>query len=168
MRIAALLACAALALLPPTAAATAQEAGRIRDAREQAPAALIGLWKVDLAASTYSGAKPKAAIRSIAYSEDGKLLVSFATHAASGAVSFGHWAAQVDGTPAIEYHSSAGAIAYNVVSLKKVDERTLHLLVTRHGRVDLEAVYQLSPDGRTLTYSYGDNRLVYRPWNLVD
>jgi len=165
-----LLAGAALATLWP-AVATAQTPAQttsIRDAREQAPAALIGYWKADLAASTYAGGKPRAATRSFAYTEGGRILVSFATLNASGAFSFGHWAAQVDGTPAVEYHSAAGSIAYNEVSLRKVDDRTLNLTVTRHGKVDLEAVYQLSADGRTLTYSYGDNVIVYRPWNLAD
>ncbi len=161
-----LLAGAALATLWP-AVATAQTAN-LRDAREQAPAALIGYWKVDLDASTYAGNKPRAATRSFAYTEGGKILVSFATLNASGGFSFGHWAAQVDGTPAVEYHSSAGAIAYNEVSLKKVDDHTLNLTVTRHGKVDLEAVYKLSADGQTLTYSYGGNVLVYRPWTLAD
>ena len=167
MRISAMLAGATLIALLPVAT-TAQDGNRLRDAREQAPAALIGHWKADLAASTYTGNKPQAATRSFAYTEGGRVLVSFATLTASGALTSGHWAAQVDGTPAIEYHSSAGAIAYNVVSFRKLDERTLSLTVTRHGKLDLEARYQLAADGRTLTYSYDGNSIVYRPWNLVD
>src|SRR3546814_2194394 len=74
--------------------------------------ALPILWKADIQASTYKGTKPQAAWRSFAYTEGGKVLVSFATRSASGAITSGHWAAQVDGTPGIEYHSSAGAIPY--------------------------------------------------------
>jgi hypothetical protein len=165
-RIKTLLAGAALALSLPVTAASA--AGELRDAREQAPAGMIGMWKVDLAASTYAGTKPQAAVRTIAYTEDGKILVSFATLNAAGNLSSGHWAVQVDGTPGIEYHSSAGGLAYNVINVKKVDDSTLHLAVTRHGKLDMEATYKISADGKVLTYSYGKNVLVYRPWNLVN
>lgn len=140
----------------------------LTDAREQAPAALIGAWKADLAASKYPGAKPQAALRTFAYTEDGKILVNFVTVNAQGQVSSGHWAAQVDGTPAIEYHSSAKSVPYNVVSLTKVDETKLNLTVTRHGKVDLTATYTLSPDGSRLTYAYGDTAIVYRRWTYLD
>lgn len=152
--------------IPVTALSAAEPQQALHDAREQAPAGIIGMWKVDLAASTYKGTKPQIATRTFAYTEDGKILVSFATLNAAGALSSGHWAAQVDGSPAIEYHSSAGALAFNVVSLKKVDDATLDLTVTRHGKVSLQATYKISPDGKTLTYSYEGNVIVYRPWNL--
>src|SRR3546814_4326535 len=95
---------------------------------------LIGMWKADIQSSTYKGTKPQAAWRSFAYTEGGKVLVSFATRSASGAITSGHWAAQVDGTPGIEYHSSAGAIPYNVVSWKTVGQGRLHLVVARNGK----------------------------------
>lgn len=156
---------ASLAVVTPAMAAPGDV---ITDAREQAPDGLIGMWKADLDASTFAGAAPKAMLRSFAYTEDGKVLVSFATHNASGAVSSGHWAAQVDGTPGIEYHSSAGAVPYNVVAWNLVDEGRLELVVSRHGETDLTAMYQLSADGRTLTYNYDDTTVVYRRWNMLD
>ena len=156
---------AALAGLTPAQAA---EGDAITDAREQAPDGLIGMWKADIAASTFSGSPPKAMIRTFAYTEDGKVLVSFATHNASGRVSSGHWAAQVDGTPGIEYHSSAGSVPYNVVSWKLIGEGRLALDVSRHGELSLQAIYQLSDDKETLEYSYGDTTVIYRRWNLVD
>lgn len=140
----------------------------ITDAREQAPEGLIGLWKADLDASTFSGSRPKAMLRSFAYTEDGKILVSFATHSESGDISFGHWAAQVDGTPGIEYHSAAGAVAYNVVAWKVVGEGRLELTVSRHGEETIHANYQLSDDRQTLTYRYGGTTVVYRRWNMLD
>lgn len=140
----------------------------VTDAREQAPKGLIGMWKADIAASTYKGPKPQAAWRSFAYTERGKVLVSFATRNAGGVISSGHWAAQVDGTPAIEYHSSARSVPYNVVSWKLVGKGRLELIVSRHGVVDLQATYQLSDDGQTLTYSYGDTTIVYRRWTMID
>jgi hypothetical protein len=139
-----------------------------RDARELAPVALIGLWKADLAASSFKGTAPRAAIRSFAFTEGGRVLVAFHTLDARGVLTSGHWAAQVDGTPAVEYHSTAGSIPFNVVTLRKIDETTLALTVTRNGRTDIEGTYRLSPDGQTLTYSYSGNVLVYHHWNLAD
>jgi hypothetical protein len=153
---------AALALTAPVGMA------EYRDAREQVPPALLGMWKVDIAASTYGGTKPKAALRSFQYTEGGKVLVTFMTLNAAGAYSSGHWAAQLDGTDGIEYHSSAGSIPYNIVRLTKVDERNLVLAVLRHGQETMSATYQLSEDGKTLTYAYGSNILVYRKWEQMD
>ncbi len=159
----------ALALTPlPGAPAQAAEAPPTHDPREIAPAALIGYWKADLAASTYPGAKPASAIRSFAFTEGGKVLVSFATRGADGTLTFGHWAAQVDGTPALEYHSNGASLPWNVVAWKQVGEGRLALTVARAGKPTIEAIYQLSPDGQTLTYSYGQTRVVYRRWNLED
>jgi hypothetical protein len=140
-----------------------------RDAREVVPAALIGPWKVDLDASRYANNnKPRVSLRTFQYTADGKLLVTFMTLGANGNYSTAHWAVQVDGTPGNEYHSSAGSIPYNVVSLTKVSETKLNLLVSRHGKVSIEAVYTLSDDGKTLTYAYGDNNIVYRRWDKMD
>ncbi|HVI98013.1 MAG TPA: hypothetical protein VM657_03005 [Sphingomonas sp.] len=154
--------------LAGTTPATAAPGEQLTDAREQAPEGLIGMWKADIQASTYKGTKPQAAWRSFAYTEDGKVLVSFATRNAGSAISFGHWAAQVDGTPGIEYHSAAGSIPYNVVSWTVVGPGRLHLIVSRHGKTDLDATYQLSPDGKTLTYSYDGTSIVYRRWTMID
>ena len=149
-------------------AATAAAGAAPRDAREQAPPALLGMWKADLAASTYPGAKPRNALRAFQYTADGKVLVTFMTLSATGAYSTGHWAAQLDGSPGIEYHSAAGSIPYNTVSFKKVDERNFTLAVYRNGLQNLAATYQLSADGKTLTYKYDQTVIVYRPWSLAD
>jgi hypothetical protein len=159
---------AGAALLAPAIPALAAPGDQLTDAREQAPVGLMGMWMADLEASTFPGAKPKAMLRSFAYTEDGRVLVSFATHNAQGAVSSGHWAAQVDGTPAIEYHSSANSVPYNVVSWRLVGEGRLDLTVSRHGKVDGTGSYQLAADGQTLTYTYGEMTAIYRRWNMVD
>ncbi|MGE3335387.1 MAG: hypothetical protein AB7I36_17205 [Rhodospirillaceae bacterium] len=151
---------------PPATGGAASEAHR--DARELFPATMIGPWKADIEASTYAGSKPRVALRTFAYTEGGRVLVTFMTVGANGAYSTGHWAAQADGTPGTEYHSAAGSIPYNVVSLKKVNETTLNLTVSRHGKVSIEAVYTISEDGKTLTYTYGGNKIVYRRWDKLD
>ncbi len=124
------------------------------DARERVPAALLGFWKADVAASTYSGTPPREQLRLFSYTADAKVLVTFINTNAAGVTSSGHWAAQVDGSEALEYHSSAGSIPYNVVTLTKVDERNLTLTVGRAGVEDMKGSYALSEDGQTLTYTY--------------
>ncbi|WP_330705486.1 hypothetical protein [Novosphingobium resinovorum] len=137
-----------------------------RDPREIAPDALIGYWKADLAASTYPGAKPTAAYRSFAYTEGGRVLVSFVSRSADGKTTFGHWAAQTDGTPSIEYHSSGGSLPWNVVSWRPDAQGRLALTVSRQGKPTIEATYQLSADGKTLTYSYAKTVVVYHRWAM--
>lgn len=152
-----------------TTPATQAPQQQLRDAREQTPG-LIGLWKADLPASTYAAPaqKPKIALRSFAYTEEGKVLVTFMTLGANGRYSTGHWAAQVDGSPAIEYHSAGGSIPYNVVNFTKVDDKNFNLIVTRAGHIDIRATYKLSDDQKTLTYAYGGNTIVYKRWEAMD
>lgn len=155
-------------IVPALAPALAAEGDMITDAREMAPDGLLGMWMADIEASTFGYNPPKAMWRSFAYTEDGKILVSFATHNAAGQISSGHWAAQLDGTPGIEYHSSAGSVPYNVVAWDRLEDGRLALEVSRHGEVTIEAVYELSEDGQTLQYSYDDTVVVYRRWDMVD
>ncbi len=138
------------------------------DAREQVTAALLGIWKADIAASTYASTPPREALRVFQYTADGKVLVMFLTVAANGSVSNGHWSAQVDGGEALEYHSSYGSTPYNIVTLTKVDARNFNLAVSRHGVVSITGSYLLSEDGQTLTYKYQtggrETTILYRRW----
>jgi hypothetical protein len=158
----------ALAQAAPAPAPAAAPAHVRSDAREQVPAALLGMWKADIAASTYSSTPPREALRSFQYTADAKVLVTFMTVGADGAVTMGHWAAQVDGTQALEYHSNAGSTPYNVVTLTKVDERNFNLVVSRAGVTNITGTYLLSEDGQTLTYKYvaggKETTVVYRRW----
>lgn len=159
---------ASLAFSSAGFAQTAPAAPAVTDAREMTPAALLGVWGADVAASTYASTPPREQLRIFQYTEDAKLLVMFLNQNASGGQSGGHWAVQVDGTPGIEYHSSRGSIPYNVVTLTKVDARTFDLTVTRNGELDLTGRYVLAEDGSTLTYTYGAGdratRILYRRW----
>ncbi len=150
------------------AARAAEEAWHGTDAREQVSAALLGPWKADIAASHYTDPAPRKALRFFSYTEGGKVLVSFMTLNAKGQFSSGHWAAQVDGTPGIEYHSQGGAIPFNVVYFTKVDDDNYHLVVKRNGKVEITADYSLSKDGRTLSYRYGDTVVVYHRWDMME
>ena len=161
-----LLACAAPGL---AAAAASAGAGAPRDPREQAPAALLGVWKADIAASSYGANPPREHFRSFQYTEDGKVMVHFATINAAGQTSHGHWSLQLDGTPGYEYLSSNGAMPLAEIRLTKVDERTLALTNSTHGKVNSTARYELSQDGRSLTLvrnpgAANESRVVYRKW----
>jgi len=153
------------------AAATAGPTGP-RDPREQVPPTLIGAWKADIAASNYPSTPPAFHVRTFEYTRDGMLLVTFMGRSANGQQSSGHWAVQVDGTPGIEYTRATGSNPYQVVTLKKVDDRNFEMNAGRNGTVLYRGTYQLSPDGQTLTYSYTyDNArttVVYRRWDMAD
>jgi hypothetical protein len=159
---------ASLAMLAVVVVPLKGFAAEHRDARENVAAGLIGPWKADIAASSYKGPKPVKALRTFQYDADGKVLVTFMTVNAKGEYSTGHWAAQVDGTPGVEYHSAAGSIPFNVVNFKKVDDSNYTLVVSRNGHVDIEATYSLSADGKTLTYAYQDNTIIYHRWDKLD
>jgi hypothetical protein len=139
-----------------------------RDARDLVPAALIGPWKADLKASTFAANPPRAQVRTFQYTADGRVLVTFYTVTADGNYVTGHWAAYADGSPSIEYHNSQPSIPYNVVALKKINDTTLTVTATRYGKVNVESQYVISPDGQTLTYTFGKNVTVYRRWDKMD
>ena len=158
-----------MAFAPPTLAAAPAGPGAPRDPREQAPAALLGVWKADIAASSYGANPPREHFRSFQYTEDGKVMVHFATINAAGQTSHGHWSLQLDGTPGYEYLSSNGAMPLAEIRLTKVDERTLALTNSTHGKVNSTARYELSPDGGVLTLvrnpgAANESRVVYRKW----
>lgn len=139
----------------------------MRDAREQAPAALLGVWKADPAASTPTARRSAIALRSFQYTAEGKLLVNFMSVGVDGGQSFGHWAVQLDGSPGYEYRSDNGSTPIAEIRLKKVDERTFQLSNLVGGALQSTAVYTLSADGQTLTLTRNPNTprqavIVYR------
>ncbi|WP_338333603.1 hypothetical protein [Acetobacter sp. LMG 32666] len=157
----------AMAYVTPTVHA-AEEPWHGTDARQQVPDALLGPWKADISASHYTDPPPRKALRFFSYTEGGKVLVTFMTLTAKGQFSSGHWAAQVDGTPAVEYHSQGGSIPFNVVYFTKVDDYNYHLVVKRNGKLEITADYSLSKDGKTLFYRYGGTEVVYHRWDMME
>lgn len=135
--------------------------GGYRDARELIPEEFLGVWEADLEQSTFEGNAPLKALRTFQLTKQGKVLVTFMTWPSNGSFSMGHWAAQTDGTPGVEYHIRAGSIPYNTIVLRAIDERSLDLRVSRHGVETLAATYELSNDGKTLNYSYEQTTIVY-------
>jgi hypothetical protein len=160
----------ALALLAPAAASAAAAGGQVRrDAREQAPPALIGVWKADVAASTFPGAAPREQLRTFQYTAEGKVMVSFLTINAQGEQDAGHWVVQLDGTPGHEYHTRNGAVPLAELKLVQADPYTFNLTNSVGGVVASRGVYKLSEDGRTLTLirspgAANQTQVVYRRW----
>jgi len=160
---------AALAMLlvpltaAPALAQTADKPAVRRDAREQAPAALLGVWEV------VGGAPNTKFLRTFAYTADGKILVHFVSVNAKGEQTYGHWAAQLDGSPALEYHARAGSTPYAEIRLTKVDDLNLTLTNTVNGKLAARSAWALSPDGKTLTMTRtpeggSASTTVYKRW----
>lgn len=129
----------------------------MRDAREQVPAALLGVWKADPAASTPTARRSAIALRSFQYTGEGKLLVNFMSVGVDGRQSFGHWSLQVDGSPGYEYRSDNGSTPIAEIRLKKLDAHTFELSNLVGGELQSTGVYKLSPDGQTLTLTRNPN-----------
>lgn len=152
--------------------ATAAKADmRQASAEEQAPEALLGAWKADVAASTYAGARPRENIRTFSYTAAGKVLITSLTLGANGRAAMLHWTVQLDGAPGDEFQSFNGSTPTNVVRLKKQDDTTLVMTVSKHGVVTLTGSFRLSADGKTLTYDYGGatgrNVIIYHKWDVA-
>jgi hypothetical protein len=148
------------------------EAGPRRDAWEQIPENFIGNWKLDLAASQYGTSAPKMQYRIFDYTVDGKFLCTYITRSAKDTYASGNWAVPLDGSPGPEYTRAYGSTPFAIVTLKKMDEATLHLTAARYGKVFEEGDFTISPDGNTLTFSYGQgdkhDTAVYRRWDMLN
>jgi hypothetical protein len=151
LRHAALAASATIALLQGTAQAAGGAQLTVRDVRQTAPAALLGTWKVDQAASTPPTTPQAIQLRTFQYAEDGKLLVSFINIAADGTQELGNWSLHLDGSAGYERRSDNGSTPIAEIRFRKIDEHRLDLTNTAGGVVAATAVYTLSADGKTLT-----------------
>ncbi|WP_395945951.1 hypothetical protein [Brevundimonas sp.] len=172
MRVLACLALSSLLLAASPALAAGPEApsDRVkRDARESAPEALMGVWRADIAASTYAGTPPKEHFRTFQYTADGRVLVSFITLGADGRSSSGHWSVRLDGDPGYEFFAANGATPYAEIRFVQVDPLTFNLTNSYRGVVASNATYRLAEDGTTLTVERTPEggaltRIVYRRW----
>jgi hypothetical protein len=143
----------------------------IRNAGEEAPAALIGTWKLDLAASTYAATPPKAQIRLFDYTADGRIQCHYVQLRADGSQAAAHWIVKLDGSDGVEYMRASGSSLYAVVTMKKVDERTLHFTGRKNGVITETGDFILSADGDTLTFAQqtaagARTTTVYRRWDM--
>jgi hypothetical protein len=74
---------------------------------------------------------------------------------------------QTEGGPAIEYISS-GSLPWNLVSWNCTGEGRHALTVSRQGMPTIQAIYQLSADGQSLTYSRDKTTIVHHRWIPLD
>jgi hypothetical protein len=141
-----------------------------RSALEVIPEALIGVWKLDPAASSYQTPAPQAQIRVFDYTRDGRLLCDYVTQLGNGKQTDGNWEVQLDGSPGIEYTRPYGSTPFAVVTLRKLSETALYLTAARFGKVFETGTFTISPDGGTLTFRYQQgarkDTAVYHRWNL--
>jgi hypothetical protein len=123
-----------------------------RDAREDAPEALIGSWVQNMEKSHYDPGPPlKSQTRTFDYTHDGMILCNYTQITAQGNRSVGHWAVTLDGKEWPEYTRGYGATVFALVGIKKTDEYNLEITVRRFGRLIQNGMWTLSKDGKTLT-----------------
>lgn len=143
-----------------------------RNGLEAIPDALIGAWKADVSASKFGGTAPKAQLRIFDYTHDGMLLVKVLSVSADGKQNGVNWEVRLDGSEGIEYMRTYGGTPYGIVTLKKVSETKLELGAVRYGMLVETGAFELSGDGKTLTFSYdADGRksvVVYRKWDMLE
>jgi hypothetical protein len=165
---------AILCSAPPVLAQPATSGGSRdevrRNAQEQTPEAIIGVWKLDLKASNFQTPPPKAQYRIFDYTRDGMFMCDYITLSATGSQTSGNWAVKLDGSEGIEYTRPYGSTPFAVVTLKKIDDTTLDLTAARFGKVFETGQFKIAPDALTFTYVSGGktNVAVYRHWNMLD
>lgn len=143
------------------------------DARERVPTALMGVWKANIAASSYPGNPPREHLRAFQYTAGGKLMVMFFTLGATGNSSFGHWAVQLGGAPADEYFSSNGSTVFAEVTLKESGPTIFNVSEIYQGKIIATGTYKLEENGQRLTLdrisSDGSRtKVVYNRWESVN
>lgn len=121
-----------------------------RDAREEAPDALMGTWILNVSKSRYAGQPPKSQRRDFDYTRDGLLLCTYTTVSASGGLTFGHWATTLDGKFYQNFLRSSGATPYSMIAHKRTDDYTIEIVNKQNGRILQTGAYTLSKDGKTL------------------
>lgn len=135
--------------------ASAQGGGRAqerRDAREYAPAGLIGTWVQNVAKSTYDPGPPlKSQIRYFDYAGEGMILCLYVQENQQGRKTVGHWTVTLDGREWPEYFRNSGSHVGALVGIKKVDDYNMEITVRRNGRLIQNGLWTLAKDGQTLT-----------------
>jgi hypothetical protein len=115
---------------------------------------VVGMWKLNLAKSTYSpGPAPKSQTRTYAESVQG-MSVTIKTTAADGKESTTTTSFKVDGKP----YAVTGNPDFDMVSLTPVDSSTTHIIQTKAGATVATGARTVSKDGRTLTVALKGTR----------
>ena len=116
----------------------------------QGPNPLIGVWKVNLAKSTFSpGPPPKSPVtRTYTQNGDGlKLVISGGVNADGSAQTTISWAAHFDGKD----YPSVGNPAIDMVTITMVGASTMDATTKKGGKVTGILRFTVSKDGKTMT-----------------
>jgi hypothetical protein len=110
---------------------------------------VIGTWKLNLAKSTFSaGPAPKSQIRIYAGSGQ-RMTLTLKTMEADGREITTTITFTEDGKP----YFVSGDPEYDIVSIKRVDALTAHIVLMTAGATVGTGVRTVSKDGKTLTYA---------------
>jgi hypothetical protein len=110
---------------------------------------VIGMWKLNLAKSTFSpGPAPKSQTRNYAESTQGTVL-TVKTITADGKESTATLTFKDDGKP----YPVSGSPDFDMVSVTRVDALTAHSAQTKAGAMVGTGVRTVSKDGKTLTFA---------------
>jgi hypothetical protein len=122
----------------------------VAQSRSAVEAGLLGTWTLNLAKSKYSpGPAPRSQQRIYELHADG-IKVTLNIVDARGRPTTIEYTANYDG---VEYPVS-GSTDYNMITLRKIDDRTAEATLSHADRVFGVARRSLSDDGNTLTISF--------------
>jgi hypothetical protein len=131
----------------------------------------LGNWKLDVAKSKYVTATPPRGTDVVVtpYGKDG-VNVSVNTVNAKGEKVMFQYSAQYDGKPYPRIESGPGAVAGQMVTLRRVDARTVERIAFLAGKPVGTETWAISADGKTRTVKQSgidaagkpiDNTLIY-------
>jgi len=113
---------------------------------------LIGVWKVNLAKSTFSpGPPPKSQTRTYTQNGDGLKLVQTGVNADGSASVPGSYAAHFDGKD----YPMAGNTNIDMITITMADASTLDTTMKKNGKVTGTRRFTVSKDGKTMTSLQG-------------
>jgi hypothetical protein len=133
----AFVAAAAIFMVPQAVAAPATAASPLN-----------GTWKLDPAASKFSGPAIRSETRTYEVTGDKVKMSSTGTDASGGSISYSYSAAY-DG----KFYPMIGNPMGDSVSLKRVDARTVDATVKKGGAVSAHAKLSVSANGERLTFT---------------
>jgi len=107
----------------------------------------IGTWKLNVAKSTFSpGPAPRSNTMKIEASGQGEKLTTEGVNAEGGRTAL-QYTANYDGKD----YPISGAPNADMISLKRIDARTIERTNKKDGKVNVTITYVVSQDGKTMT-----------------
>ena len=149
MRRIVLLLCASLLLVASSTSAQAPAPRAPLSPRDEAPAALVGTWRLDVEKSRYSPGPPlRDEMRVYTHSQDGVTGVVTRTYA-DGHVDRYEYVANFGGEYMVTGHPE-----YDAVTLRRIDDLSSEAVLSHAGSVYGVARRMISADGTTMTITF--------------